>query len=84
MSLTAKLLTLLVVIGAALLGFYLLDVIKGLLWLLFLLIAYPVIASFLSSLLDGTQFTPKELQELYASSLRSLPFITKLFPSRKD
>lgn len=71
----------------ALAGFVLLDTTKAVLWLFFLIIAYPVLMCFSSSLIDGTKFTASDLINVYRESLRALPslfnFLRNLFRSNK-
>lgn len=62
-------------------GFAILELPKAMLWLLFIALAYPVLIASLSSSLDGTRFTAKEIISIYRESLRALP---ALFASLKD
>jgi hypothetical protein len=70
------------VLLACLLGFYILDAYKAVVWLVFLIVSYPVIAAFLSSLFDGTRLNAAELRGLYRDSLKSIPGLPGLLRGR--
>src|SRR4051794_9654666 len=75
MSKATKFLTFMLIAIAALGGIYLLEPLKAVLWVFFLIVSYPVLSAFLSSLLDGTRFSPEELNTIYTRSLKSIPFL---------
>jgi hypothetical protein len=81
---TTKLISIAIMLILCFFGFYLLDILKGIAWLLFLIISYPVLVSFVSSVLDGRSMTPKELGDMYRSSLQSLPVIKELIRESKQ
>lgn len=72
-----KLLTAFALLIFCFLGFYLLDGIKAIIWLCFLIVSYPVLLAFMGSLLNGVEFSPRQLQSLYKDSLRSVPVLGK-------
>ena len=74
---------LLVILAGGFVGFVLLDTMKAVLWLTFIVVACPVLYGFLVSTADGTKFEASDLIALYSKSLRSLPLLGKLIPSKE-
>jgi hypothetical protein len=79
----ALLLCLLLILAAGFGGFVYLDTWKAVLWLIFIVVACPVLYGFLVSTADGTKFEASDLISLYTKSLRSLPLLGKLIPSKE-
>jgi hypothetical protein len=67
-----NLITLIVLLGLGLSGFYLLEPFPAVLWFLFVLVATPVVLAFVQS---SGKFTPKNLIDLYRLGVKQLPFI---------
>jgi hypothetical protein len=78
----------LLILAIGLAGFVILPFLTGILWLIFMLVVYPVVIAFVSGLGDGTLFTPAELLKLYKESISTLPslfkFLKDLVPRRKN
>jgi hypothetical protein len=73
MSGPAKALALIFVAGIAFGGFFILDLPRAIVWLIFLTLSYPVLIAFFSGAVDGTRFSPEHLIAIYGESLRALP-----------
>jgi len=59
--------------GASLVGFVVLPVAHATLWLIFLVVGFPVSVQFFSGAIDGVRFSPAELTKIYKESLNALP-----------
>ena len=68
-------------------GFFVLELSKAIIWLIFLIISYPVVIVFLSGAIEGTKFSPENLIAIYRESLKAIPsvlrFLKELFRSDK-
>jgi hypothetical protein len=69
---------------AALIGFLLLPLAQATLWLIFLVVAFPVSVGFISGTLGGTNFSPQQLVEIYKESVNALPKLLRLTRDPKD
>ena len=74
---TARFLSGLISLAAILFGFWLLnDTIRSILWLLFVVISYPVI---LALFMRPDSLGTGDIRSMYRDGVRSLPIVSKLF-----
>jgi hypothetical protein len=78
MSQVQKAATLVAFTIAALVGFLLLPIAHAILWLTFLVVSFPVAVAFITATTGGARFSPSQLIEIYAESVRALPKLLKL------
>jgi hypothetical protein len=71
-SILARSIAPILILAMILIGFIVLDIYKVALLVVCLGLAYPTVIAFVSSLVDGTKFTPEQLKELYAETGRNL------------
>ncbi len=70
-----KFISILIIVIMSLFGIYVLNEIKSALWVLFMIVSYPVMAAFTSSCIGGKDFKSSDLVKIYAASIKSVPLI---------
>jgi uncharacterized SAM-binding protein YcdF (DUF218 family) len=70
-----KVVILVIILAAGLTGFLMLDVTKGILWLIFCIAAYPMVLSFTV----GKQMGSDDLITMYKAGLSQIPVLGQLF-----